>query len=277
MIRLPQRGPGVRELDLPLPPERMPLVRGGRPLKRWRYVGVYGSELMLCVGRARIGPLRQEFWAVAEPDAPVRERTSIRAAGVTFDGSRAAVRATDVRIDVELADEAGVESVNASGRTGYVWTRKHAGVPARAEVTIDGSTRVVEAEAAIDETAGYHARRTQWRWSAGVGRTEAGERVGWNLVSGVNDGARDSERAIWVDGEPFEPGPVEFAPDLSRVAFEEGGELRFSEWSAREDRTNLLLLRSEYRQPFGTFAGELPGGLRLSEGYGVMEWHEARW
>ena len=28
-------------------------------------------------------------------------------------------------------------------------------------------------------------------------------------------------------------------------------------------------------QPFGTFAGTLPGGLELSEGYGVVEDHRA--
>ena len=34
---------------------------------------------------------------------------------------------------------------------------------------------------------------------------------------------------------------------------------------------------SRYRQPFGTFAGELPGGLELAEGYGVMEDHDVHW
>ena len=65
---------------------------------------------------------------------------------------------------------------------------------------------------------------------------------------------------------------MSFAADLSAV-----GELRFEEWSAREDHTNLLLFRSDYRQPFGTFSGELPGGPELSEGYGVMESHEVFW
>jgi hypothetical protein len=36
-------------------------------------------------------------------------------------------------------------------------------------------------------------------------------------------------------------------------------------------------MRSYYRQPFGTFTGELPGGLRLADGYGVMEEHEVWW
>ena len=69
---------------------------------------------------------------------------------------------------------------------------------------------------------------------------------------------------------------MEFAADLSRVSFAEGGSLDFVPSGAREDHTNLLVLRSSYRQPFGTFSGELPGGLQLAEGYGVMEWHDVR-
>ena len=77
---------------------------------------------------------------------------------------------------------------------------------------------------------------------------------------------------MWVDGVPSEVPPVPFAADLSAV-----GDLRFSEWSAREDHTNLLVMRSDYRQPFGSFSGSLPGGLELESGYGVMEWHDVRW
>jgi hypothetical protein len=45
----------------------MPLLRGGRPLKRWRYVGVYGPELMLCAVEAFVGPFGHRFWGLAEP------------------------------------------------------------------------------------------------------------------------------------------------------------------------------------------------------------------
>jgi hypothetical protein len=255
----------------------MPAARRGRPLKRWRYMAAYSPELMACVCDIRIGPLRQRFWAIAEPGRPIVTRTTMGAGGVRIDGSHALVEAGDARIDLRLEEDGGVESVHPSGSSGYVWTRKQAGIPARGTVRVGGREHELDCLGVIDDTAGYHQRHTSWRWCAGVGRTEDGVRVGWNLVTGVNDPPKGSERAVWIGEEEFEPGPVEIAEDLSGVTFAEGGGLSFEPWSERAERTNVLLVRSSYRQPFGAFAGELPGGVRLGEGWGVMEWHDVRW
>ena len=271
------RGAAVRDTGLALPPARMRGARHGRPLKRWRYIGAYSPELMVCVCEVRLGPVPQRFWAVAEPGRPIVTRTTMGAGGVSIDGSRARVDTPEARIELEVEEDGGVESLHPSGRSGSVWTRKQAGVPVRGSVEVGGRRHELDCLGVVDDTAGYHQRHTSWRWCAGVGRTEDGERVGWNLVTGVNDPEKASERAIWVDGEEFEPGPVEIAGDLSRVSFAEGGELAFEAWSERAERTNLVLVRSSYRQPFGTFTGELPGGFPLSEGQGVMEWHDVRW
>lgn len=252
--------------------------RRARLLKRWRYVGFFAPELMLCVGDARIGPLPQRWWAVAEPSGAIRERSSLGSAGVRLEGSRVSVRSSDLRIDLELDESVGVEvATQAGGRGNYIWTRKQGDVPVRGSVSFDGRVHTIDGIAFVDDSAGYHPRHAVWKWSAGLGRTESGERVAWNLVTGVHDSPRDSERTLWLDGEPRELGPVEFASDLSSIAFDESGRLAFHEWSAREERRNMLLLRSTYRQPFGSFEGELPGGLRLAEGYGVMEEHDVYW
>ena len=279
MRTLPARGPSVRELGLLLPPDRMPLWRQGRPLKRWRYLGVYAPELMLCVGDARIGPVPRRWWAVAEPDGELHEWSSARGGGVSLHAKGAHVDAGGVRIELDLGDSEAVETASPVGDRGnYVWTRKRAGFAVRGVVIVGGREHAVEGPYGFcDESAGYHPRHTVWRWSAGIGRTPDGAHVAWNLVSGVHDGPQASERSVWIDGEPREVGPVEFAADLSRVSFAEGATLRFSEWATRVEETNLLLVRSFYRQPFGTFSGALPGAGGLAEACGVMEHHDVWW
>jgi hypothetical protein len=149
---------------------------------------------------------------------------------------------------------------------------KLAPVHVRGTVSAGGHTFELDGDDGfVDESAGYHARHTSWRWSAGLGRTADGRSVAWNLVDGVHDGVA-SERTVWLDGAPTEVPVQEFAPDLSRV-----GELEFREWSARESNRNLLVMRNRYRQPFGEFSGTLPGGLALAEGWGVMEEHDVLW
>ena len=51
-------------LAVAVPPARMALLRGARPLKRWRYVAAFSEELMLCVATAAVGPARSSWWAV---------------------------------------------------------------------------------------------------------------------------------------------------------------------------------------------------------------------
>jgi hypothetical protein len=257
----------------------MPLARGARPLKRWRYVGAFGERVMLCVGFARVLGLPQAWWAVWHREAGwLRERTVYSHPGrvVRFDRGRATVRDGDCAIDLAVDESPGVESVCPHG-AGYVWTRKQAGVAVRGRVHLGGETIAVDALGVVDDTAGYHDRHTAWRWSAGVGETADGRVAGWNLVTGVNDPPAGSERSVWVDGIAREAGPVVFADDLSAVRFAEGGALRFAPEAARERHDELLLMRSDYLQPFGTFSGTLPGGLELASGFGVMEDHRARW
>jgi hypothetical protein len=242
-----------------------------RPLKAWRYVGVYGPELMLCLASARIGPARQSFWAVWDRAAGrLRERTRMGRGPVELSYGRALLADGDVLIDLALDEGAGVEAVCRSGAS-YAWTRKQGGIRVRGTVEIAGRRIPVQARAIIDDTAGYYERHTRWRWSAGVGSAIDGRELAWNLVAGVNDPATGSERTVWVDGEPHETRPAAFADDLGRV---EG--LRFVSEAVRQRHDNLLLIRSSYRQPFGMFAGTLDG-IELAQGYGVMEEHDAWW
>jgi uncharacterized protein DUF2804 len=263
MALRPWRGPGPGRPDVPLPPDRMPLLRGGRPLKRWTYIGAYGPELMLCAARAWIGGVPIAWWAVWDRGAGrLVQRTARGSGGVEVSGERVVVRD---RFELSLDVGGAVEVVSPHGSE-YIWTRKRVGV---AQGSVLG--RTVRLAALVDESAGYHARRTAWMWSAGVGEAASGAAVAWNLVDGIHDDPDVSERTVWVDGVPHAVPHAGF-DGLAGV-----GELRFTAEAVRARRENLVLMRSDYEQPFGTFAGSLPVAGPLREGWGVMERHEVLW
>jgi hypothetical protein len=211
---------------------------------------------MLCAAVVRIGPARQSFWAVWDGEC-LQERTSLWRHEVKLSLGRLEIPGV---VSLRLEEEAGVECVCAAGDS-YGWTRKQGGIRAHGKV----GGRELDARAIVDDTAAYYPRHTRWRWSAGVGADTQGRGVAWNLVEGVNDPPTGSERTVWVDGQPRE---------VDMQAFDG---LRFHAEATRERHDNLLLVRSRYRQPFGTFSGRLPGGIELAEGYGVTEEHDAWW
>jgi hypothetical protein len=257
----------------------MPLRRDGGLRKRWRYVGVYGGELMLCAARAEVGPLGQAFWALWDRGRGRELTHTILRPGsreVLLDGDRLRIDAPGLHADLRLGEAEPIESICPSGGgQGWGWTRKRAGVPISGHLEIPGRRFEIEAFGVDDESAGYQARHTSWRWSAGVGTAADGRAVAWNLVEGINDPPEHSERAIWIDGTPHEPPPVTF-DGLDAIDFADASHLTFTGGAERSRDDNFLLLRSTYRHRFGTFTGTLDG-TELATGFGVMESHTALW
>jgi hypothetical protein len=300
---IPWRGPGPERPDLPLPPAKVPLRRRGRWRKRWRYLGVFSDELLLCAARVGVGPLGQTFWAVWDRDsARMVERTRMLgpiargevwtevASGEDTGRLDWVPGADPALVRIEAVERGGEEPVRAFLRVGaaewvesvcptgdgegYVWTRKRV-APVECDVRL-GERRIhLEARGIEDESCGFHPRHTVWDWSAGIGALTDGRAAAWNLVSGINDPPERSERAIWIDGAVSEPAPVRFE-GLDAIELD-GGRLEFSARCERRKEERRAFIRYSYRQPFGSFAGTLPGGLELAEGFGVMEHHDARW
>jgi hypothetical protein len=298
---LPWRGPGPGRPDLPLPPGRLAIRRRGTWRKRWRYVGVFADEVIACSARIEVAGAGQTFWVVWDREGrQMWEQTKLRPPGargeawtegpdepgrrdyVSEEGSVDRIEARhpeagEVRAFLRFPGGGRwAESVCPAGERGYVWTRKRVGTPVKTDIRVGERRWRVEARGVEDESAGYHPRHTVWSWSAGVGTTTDGRAVGWNLVSGVNDPPQGSERAIWLHGEPTEPAPVEFE-GLDAIRFDDGARLEFASECERSRDERRLFVRYSYRQPLGTFSGTLPGGLRLAEGVGVMEHHDAHW
>jgi hypothetical protein len=270
----------------------MRLFRRGRPLKRWRYVGVFGERFMICAAAVQVGPARQTFWAVFErastlPGTPsgapagglLVERTRLipRRGALDLAPGRLRIHDDAVLLDLALDEDRGVEATCPHGAS-YVWTRKQAGLGVHGTLALGARPPIaIDALAVIDDTAGYHARVTEWWWAAGIGSGPDGTPLAFNLVQGVNDPPSGSERAVWVAGLPHEAPPARFSDDLRTIASDDGSELRFAPEAERSRRDNLLLVRSDYRAPFGSFSGTLPGGIPLDHALGVVEHHRARW
>jgi hypothetical protein len=272
--------PGV-----PASASRTPLFRGTRPLRRWRYVGVFGKQFMICAAAVQVGPARQTFWAVYERAGTLGgggtmiQRTHLipRRGALDLVPGRLGIRDETILLELVLEEDDGIETTCPNGKA-HVWTRKQAGVRAHGTLSLGARPPLeIDALAVIDDTAGYHARRTEWWWAAGVGSGPDGTPLAFNLVQGVNDPPHGSERAVWVAGAPHEARPVSFSADLRSIASEDGSLLRFAPEAERSRSDNLWLVRSDYRAPFGRFSGTLPGEIPLAHAVGVVEHHRARW
>ena len=257
--------------------DSLPLFENGQLRKRWRYVGLFADELMLCAARAEVGPLSQSFWIFLDRQGHRHDAHTSLLPGsreVTLDGPRLEIDGPNLRASLRLGECEPVETTCPSGKA-LAWTRKRVGMPVEGTVEVPGRRWRVSGRGVDDESAGHHQRHTSWKWSAGVGSSKDGRAIAWNLVEGINDPATGSERAIWIDGEPSEPPPVRFN-GRDGIDLAEGERLDFTAESKHARDENFLLIRSRYRHSFGSFSGRL-GGVELAEGLGVMEEHDALW
>ncbi len=274
----PYRGDGRdRPRGVPLPPERLPLLRSRQLRKRWHYVSFWSAELSVCAARAEVGPLQQEYWGIWDRRAgQFRERTHLFTKRVELASNRARIRDGDAEIDLIFEPCTSFEVYRPAARA-YIWSRKDYCRTARANVRYGQTTRESEGVLFVDFNAGYHERRTRWRWAAGAGLDQYGRLVAFNAINGLFDTPTNSERTIWIDGEAREIAPVTFSEDLSHVSFAEGGTLSFRPEALIEHHDNFLVVRSDYYHWFGTYTGTLPGGIELSEAHGVRERQDALW
>ncbi len=248
---------------------------------------------MACAAIVQVGPARQSFWALADATGPccASARACSPAAPSSSSFTRAARGGAAARAPADRRPRRGARrsssprtagsrrcAPTAARRCGRASRRAS---PRAARCALDGAPpRAVRALAVIDDTAGHHARHTEWRWSAGVGEGPDGVALAWNLVSGVNDPPAGSERAVWVDG-PARPrrAPVGFAADLSEIRCEDGATAalprrgRARAQGQPGDRRAATTGRRSAR-----FSGTLPGRRsRWRAALGVMEHHRARW
>jgi hypothetical protein len=148
---------------------------------------------------------------------------------------------------------------------GWVYAQKVAGVRCQGSVhsTLgDFDLQAIEAFAHHDWSAGYMRPETHWNWACLSGQAGA-QRVGLNLSCGVNE-TSFTENCYWLDGELIKVDSVRFDFDRQQplqpwsIASADGQvELRFASAGLHEERMNLGIMASNFKQIFGRFTGVL--------------------
>ena len=115
-----------------------------------------------------------------------------------------------------------------TGATGWVYTRKAAGLAVTGSVTWDGRRFDLAALAACgssDWSAGYMRRETFWHWGCLAGQLADGRRVGLNAVCGVNESGF-TENCFWLAGHQHKLATVHFSYDRRALARSPAGPWR---------------------------------------------------
>lgn len=198
-----------------------------------------------------------------------------------------------VRAMFNLDDEPRSQPMALCTRTaanGWTFTQKIAGV--RATGHAGGSFGEVDlaeigAFAHYDYTVGYLRRETFWNWACFSGEAD-GRVVGLNLSCGVNETSY-SENCLWVDGALVPVGLARFDYDRARphvghwtVTTADGAvDLMFEPEGVHEEKVNVLLVASNFKQVFGRFSGVLRTGdagvIEIKDQYGFVEDQYAKW
>jgi len=234
--------------------------------------------------------------------SPVSGTTSFRARGVSIEMTATDAPATKrlvARVDAGLEidavfseDEPAFQPMalcTQAGISGWVYAQKAAGVPLAGQVRCDFGEydlTAIDAHAHHDYSAGYMRRETFWRWACFSGRAETGERIGLNLSCGVNE-TSVTENCCWVDGVLGKVDLTTFDFDRddptapwSIRSFDGAVDLRFHPEECHAERTNALVLATNFRHFLGHFEGTIRHQgrtLAVRDVYGLTEDHYAKW
>lgn len=204
----------------------------------------------------------------------------------------------DVELDIPLGSErlrgrAHVESRDSlamlhrlgPGRVAY--THKAAGWPSSGYLEL--GTRPIRLDgglAASDWTRSQANRITEWKWASLSGFSRDGAAVGLNLSAQVydDDGGHSVENAFWVAGKVRRLSGVRFdVPQQPKSqhwrirSFDtDEVDIEFEPLGAREEHTNFGLVRTDFVQPYGRFAGQVCGH-DVTGTFGVVEAHLSVW
>jgi hypothetical protein len=287
-------------------------------IKHWEYLGICNTDIIFGIAIVRLGYMCNLFAYLFErQNARLSEFNVLTPGGnaaifdgnsrigsVTFNSGNTGVRMTSDPETITVSGSIqGALSINLSfdrnedplvcltrvGLKGFNYTHKQAGIPVSGTIQHKGALWHIPKDQSVgvlDYTLGYLARHTFWNWASGGGLDMAGNRIGFNLVQGINE-TGFTENAFWINGRLVKTDSVDFRyDDLDllkpwHIQSNDGRvSLRFFPEGKRSANINAGLVVSKFHQPFGRFEGVLRDGdqvRQLQNAVGFTEEHYAKW
>jgi len=250
-------------------------------------------QLTTAVEHGALSPLGL---ALSFAPSSVRGRTSWRSRGATV--SITANAGWDVELDIPLGGDRlrgharvdACESLAMLHRLGprrVAYTHKAAGWPASGKLELgQRKIRLDGGLAASDWTRSQATRITEWKWASLSAFLPNGTPVGLNVSAQVyeDEHGHSVENAFWSNGRVHKLRGVAFDvpadPKTQRWRIRsidtDEVDLEFDPLGAREEHTNFGLVRTDFVQPYGRFAGRICSH-DVTGAFGVVETHLSVW
>ncbi|MBU1618753.1 MAG: DUF2804 domain-containing protein [Gammaproteobacteria bacterium] len=190
-------------------------------------------------------------------------------------------------LTIEKANQMPLALNAPTGYNGFTYTEKSNALKVSGSLELQGkSLDLTNALAGYDFSAGFMRRQTSWRW-ASINAMVEGKAFGLNMAAGVNETGL-CENALWFDGQIQHLSPASFVFDrkdntkawqVSSLCGEV--QLKFQPLYCRQEKVNIGLLASNFRQYVGLYTGFLVlqngNKLQLNAVKGLAEDHYAKW
>lgn len=275
--------------------------------KAWIFFGVYAPGFFAGMAIADAGMVSTAFSYLAIPgenlfvedkitlplgfgdkfDPGLRDAWKLGKFSISSEGTQMTCIAKgkiDLEIVAEMQTDSGLSFVCPSEGRPFNFTFKQLPLTILCKARYKGKEYAASGPyGAVDFTKGYPPRETRWNWLSMIGKLEDGVTVGINLVDHFN---ANMENVAWVGGERMLLGDAKFSMEKPldtnkwQISTVDGIiDLEFTPFGARSENLSLVVMKSLFTQPYGTFDGyiNIRGQKMRVTGQGVVEDHFARW
>jgi len=194
----------------------------------------------------------------------------------------------DLRYSVPRDHESTVVVVPIDGDRFY-YNRKINAMPVEGSIQIGDAVSVVNPDTSfgnLDWGRGVWEYNSFWVWASASGLAGDGRRIGLNMGHGFGDTTAATENTLLLEGRIHKLGSIEIDYDSTDFMrpwrfSSDRVDLGFVPFLERVAKTNLIAVRSEVHQVFGTYMGSITadtGEVIVVDGLiGWAEEHQARW